>query len=394
MNKFLKYYRNKSIMFKLFIACILFFLVLPNIAFPILRRTLYALPEDNGFSLEGRTVLYPNDDKTKLMLDTYNYEGKVNNYTTKELINLPNKSEFGVIANYATLPGNNYVFITLATTSEYLWKVTPNKQLAQLQKIDLIDLDEWNKAYGRGELSLSEDMNNKSIYANNHYLTVDNKNNWFGFYDNMINKVDTEKVTEVSERLRMFDLNGVERERQIINIGDTGAKHYKVYLSYLQYPNNTYKLNPSDFGLSTNIKPFSVNPDGQYFKSIEFNINDNFYRAYKIQRYYMGHETSCDFSTLFVVPDIRICHMWQEDALYLDLVKNKSTTTKAIAKTGTIVYFSNGPKERNEYELKNVSYDKELVSFVYKRNTIESKYYVYDLKTNKIAEIVHDGYIY
>jgi hypothetical protein len=287
----------------------------------------------------------------------------------------------------------NYVFVTYATTTLNLYKVK-NQKVTLIKTLPLIDLDMWDKDYRAGKAELTQDLKDGSIYANNYYLTVDNKNNLFGFYDNMIEKVGDKKVVEVSERRRMFDLDGNEREREITNVGNTSSRSYKRYLEYISYPNSDYKLTAGNFALATNVFPHREDPNGIYYNSVRFKQNKNSLEAYKQRKYFMGNSDSCQFGSFFAVPDIRICHLWVQDTLYLDTMSNNSTTTETIARTGTIVYWTNGEDDHNEFTLKNISYDKRLLSFEYFGsyhsegenffNVHQDRYiYVYDLKSNE-----------
>jgi hypothetical protein len=214
MYKLSKYYKRASGFQKTIFWAVVVLIVLPNLIFFVVEKTIYVLPSENGFSLQGRTVLYTDEDKTKLVLDRYSYDStnKKNSATSEVVADLTDPVVVGNLTNYAIMRDENYVFVTYATTTLNLYKVK-NQKVTLIKTLPLIDLDMWDKDYRAGKAELTQDLKDGSIYANNYYLTVDNKNNLFGFYDNMIEKVGDKKVVEVSERRRMFDLDGNERER-------------------------------------------------------------------------------------------------------------------------------------------------------------------------------------
>jgi hypothetical protein len=404
---------------KVFLSLLGIFL-LPYLLIFVLKFTRYAEVSISTDSfLSDRQQLDQQDRK----LDLYTF-GEGNKFTKEYTVDLDKQNIEGKILSSRIIDSNLLGYAVFSDKqNSYSLYTSDNQVVKNIKNISTI-------------VSIkSTNYDNTNVFWNDRILSFSTTT--MSFIDSM-KCISGEQDNCADIRLRTYDLDGRERKKDFLEINGSlddfsGSSKIKtgLFMNFQDTTTNKYLLSSTEkanepggsrlsfegnrvigFDSEEFIYPRESTNDRVYIKcavdsgkciakkvkkqSLGFALDENYNSSiYKTRKYIVGKFDTCNFGSVFVVPSLEICNWWYEDSIILDTtLPNGQISSKVIARTGTMSYFSDG-KETNALEVIGMSQDNKIaiLKLTHEGENRFVRYYGYEIETGKFAILPAGGFL-
>jgi hypothetical protein len=368
-----KFYKNRNIFLKIIFWIFVLSSTIPPLFIFIMMQTRYRLPDENGFSLEGRSAVVRQSDRLELYKYvsrkecddnaavkgnlsnnfTYLKIGKINCakiYKIKDLKQSPNVEYYQNENNIPTvIMADGTVIYLSEQNAPGKWTIIAYKdgENRVVKEYKVFDLGKFAQDYSDKKVTFDESIKQQTgvIWGNENFKVIDDST--VGFLDAMISEVDGEKPTEAVVRERKLSIftgeeEIVERERERLDIkvyeSEFNGVKNRNYLGQLILNLKWYYFDDKDIKnigtnfLGQNLLDYTTIERDYYqqIRKIYFSAND--YIEYN-KKYLVGSDESCQGS--FMAPATS-CTKWYEQ----DIKHTIDNVSNELIKQGYMLYGS------------------------------------------------------
>jgi hypothetical protein len=336
------------------------------------------LPEENGFSLEGRKALVQKESKLFLYewQKPKNYLFTTKNHYSETLIkDYTNTNNFP--RNTAILNNGNIVIGIIEDNLYKIKTINPNTKVEKTTKeYKIFNLDQFYKDYKAGNVSFNPEELKKqtSLQYTDKFKVLDDST--ISFVDFAVSSVDSEKPTEAVAFERQVNLSTghestIDGERERLDLKGWGL--------VLKGIRGDGRMDWFLFNSSTNFSLLTIRESNSksgliHNQNSRVSYIDLGTVGYKtIKTYLIGNEDSCRSNGYYTPP----CFNWVEDYI----IQEQNNTEKKIQTSGNIWYFGNMYAVGRFLQLLNYSDDKKLI--IMQHNDI----FAYNTETKRYAKL-------